>query len=79
MSESTIIAWTDHTFNPWMGCAKVSAGCAHCYAETLTKNRMGLQSLGRRRATPGYQVALEARSRLAARGERRPPWRAGPG
>lgn len=46
MSEATIIAWTDHTFNPWMGCTKVSAGCAHCYAETLTKNRMGLSLWG---------------------------------
>ena len=46
MSQETIIAWTDHTFNPWMGCEKVSAGCAHCYAETLTKNRMGLNLWG---------------------------------
>jgi protein gp37 len=33
MGEKTGIAWTDHTFNPWIGCKKVSAGCAHCYAE----------------------------------------------
>lgn len=46
MSESTVIAWTDHTFNPWMGCVKVSAGCQNCYAETLTKNRMGLSLWG---------------------------------
>ncbi len=46
MSEKTIIAWTDHTFNPWMGCVKVSDGCKNCYAETLTKNRMGLSLWG---------------------------------
>lgn len=46
MSEQTIIAWTDHTFNPWMGCEKVSAGCKNCYAATLTKNRMGLDLWG---------------------------------
>jgi protein gp37 len=46
MSEQTIIAWTDHTMNPWMGCQKVSAGCANCYALTLTKNRMGLDLWG---------------------------------
>jgi len=46
MSEQTIIAWTDHTFNAWMGCTKVSAGCANCYAEKLTKNRMGLSLWG---------------------------------
>ena len=27
------IQWTDHTFNPWRGCTKVSDGCKHCYAE----------------------------------------------
>jgi len=31
------IEWTDHTFNPWIGCTKVSAGCLHCYAETMDK------------------------------------------
>ena len=46
MSEQTIIAWTDHTFNAWMGCTKVSAGCANCYAETLTRDRMGLTLWG---------------------------------
>jgi protein gp37 len=33
MAENSSIEWTDHTFNPWRGCAKVHAGCAHCYAE----------------------------------------------
>lgn len=31
--ENSHIQWTTHTFNPWEGCSKVSAGCAHCYAE----------------------------------------------
>ena len=35
MGENTKIAWCDHTFNPWWGCSKVSAGCANCYAEKL--------------------------------------------
>lgn len=34
MRESRI-SWTDHTFNPWMGCQKVSAACDHCYAESM--------------------------------------------
>lgn len=37
MGEKTGIQWTDHTFNPWWGCAHVSPGCVHCYAETLAK------------------------------------------
>lgn len=37
MAENSSIAWTDHTFNPWQGCMKVSPGCAHCYAESLTR------------------------------------------
>lgn len=35
MSQQSPIEWTDHTFNPWWGCVKVSQGCKHCYAETL--------------------------------------------
>jgi len=35
MGQNTKIEWADHTFNPWWGCAKVSAGCANCYAETF--------------------------------------------
>src|SRR4051794_28127284 len=31
----TSIEWTDATWNPVTGCAKVSPGCAHCYAERL--------------------------------------------
>src|SRR5262245_13135370 len=34
MAENSKIEWTDHTFNPWIGCQKVSPGCDHCYAET---------------------------------------------
>jgi protein gp37 len=33
MAEKSGIEWTDATFNPWWGCAKVSPGCDHCYAE----------------------------------------------
>jgi len=33
MAENSKIEWTDHTFNPWVGCQQVSEGCANCYAE----------------------------------------------
>jgi protein gp37 len=31
--QNSNISWTDHTFNPWIGCKKVSPACDHCYAE----------------------------------------------
>ena len=45
MGVLTEIAWTDHTFNPWWGCQRVSPGCEHCYAETFSK-RVGLKVWG---------------------------------
>ena len=35
--EHSNIEWTDHTFNPWTGCTKVSPACDHCYAERWAK------------------------------------------
>ena len=37
MGADSKIEWTEHTFNPWWGCVKVSPGCQHCYAETFSK------------------------------------------
>lgn len=37
MGQTTNITWTDHTFNPWWGCQRVSPGCENCYAETMAK------------------------------------------
>ncbi|MFG6084238.1 phage Gp37/Gp68 family protein [Paracoccus litorisediminis] len=34
MAENSGINWTDNTFNPWIGCTKVSPACDFCYAET---------------------------------------------
>jgi protein gp37 len=39
MSKNSKIEWTDHTFNPWIGCTKVSPACDHCYAEVSTPAR----------------------------------------
>ena len=33
MAQTSKIEWTDSTFNPWIGCTRVSPGCLHCYAE----------------------------------------------
>ncbi|HYG91185.1 MAG TPA: DUF5131 family protein [Azospirillum sp.] len=44
MSDTTKIAWVRNsdgtpgaTFNPWIGCIRVSAGCAGCYAEKFVR------------------------------------------
>ena len=50
MGQNSNIEWTDHTFNPWIGCAKVSPGCAHCYAETLMATRYGRVEWGKGKA-----------------------------
>lgn len=47
MAKNSRIEWTDHTFNPWWGCAKVSPACKHCYAEAWAK-RVGAAVWGAR-------------------------------
>lgn len=39
MAEKTDISWATSTFNPWIGCAKVSPACDHCYAERDNSRR----------------------------------------
>lgn len=43
MSAQSSIEWTDATWNPIRGCTKVSAGCKHCYAETLAERFRGVK------------------------------------
>lgn len=52
MADVSNISWTRSTFNPWMGCQRISRACDHCYAETLVTNRMGYSGL------PGKKVSL---------------------
>lgn len=49
--QNSKIEWTDHTFNPWWGCQRVSPGCQNCYAETLA-HRYGHEVWGPARTTP---------------------------
>lgn len=37
MVANSAISWTDHTWNPWIGCTKVSPACDNCYAEAWAK------------------------------------------
>lgn len=62
MGEVTKIEWCDATFNPWIGCTKVSPACDNCYAEALMDTRYGRVRWG----------AGEDRSRTAASNWRQP-------
>lgn len=57
MTENTKIQWATHSWNPWVGCTKVSDGCDHCYAEAWAK-RAGADVWGphkaRRRTSAAY-------------------------
>lgn len=46
MGENSKIEWCDHTWNPWMGCTKVSPACDHCYAEAMIDTRYGKAKWG---------------------------------
>lgn len=48
MTTSSKIEWTEMTWNPTVGCTKISPGCKHCYAERMAER---LHAMG----TPGYE------------------------
>lgn len=48
--NETKINWTELTWNPASGCTKISAGCKHCYAESLAENKRG---------TPAFPVGFD--------------------
>jgi protein gp37 len=72
MAENSKIEWTTHTFNPWIGCQKVSPGCDHCYAETMMERRYHRVEWGphgeRKRTSAAYwrQPTKWAKSATAA-------------
>lgn len=55
MTTVSRIEWTEQTWNPTIGCTKVSAGCKHCYAETMAKR---LQGIGVRGYEHGFELSL---------------------
>lgn len=54
MSKSKI-NWTERTWNPVTGCTKYSAGCQHCYAETMAKR---LRGMGQEKYRNGFKLTL---------------------
>ncbi len=55
MADSSPIEWTGSTWNPVTGCDKVSAGCAHCYAERMARR---LHAMGVPKYRNGFKVTL---------------------
>ena len=53
MARRTNIEWTEMTWNPVTGCTKVSPGCKHCYAETMSRR---LKLMGAERYRNGFNV-----------------------
>jgi len=52
MGKNSGIEWTDHTWNPWQGCLKVSPGCKQCYMYR-DKKRYGQDPMAVVRSKPG--------------------------
>jgi protein gp37 len=59
VGENSGISWTDNTFNPWMGCVKVSPGCENCYAESFVTGRMKLPVWGPSKTTERKRTSAE--------------------
>lgn len=49
------IQWTERTWNPVTGCTKYSAGCANCYAETMTRR---LKAMGQEKYKDGFNKVV---------------------
>lgn len=52
MTTESKIEWTEMTWNPTVGCTKVSPGCKNCYAEKMAERLQAMK-------TPGYENGFE--------------------
>lgn len=75
MGANSKIEWTSHTFNPWIGCTRVSRGCVNCYAEDMMADRYGRVQWGpkgaRSRTSEGYRRQPYSWNRAAMKAGRR--------
>jgi protein gp37 len=75
LAENSGIEWTTHTFNPWIGCTKVSPACDHCYAEAYDKRysggiHWGAKAARRRTGTDNWRKPLRWNKQAALDGVR---------
>ena len=72
MAETTAISWCDHTFNPWIGCTRVSPGCDHCYAARDNERRKWVSAWGaERRRTKTWRDPIRWNRKAKSDGIRR--------
>lgn len=69
MTTTSKIEWTEQTWNPTVGCTKISPGCKNCYAEGMARR---LQAMGTSGYENGFELTLLPK-RLNAPLERRIP------
>lgn len=69
MALNSSIEWTEATWNPVTGCSKVSAGCAHCYAERFA---LRLQAAGMAKYKRGFEVTTHEDELETPKGWRKP-------
>lgn len=55
MSTLSRIEWTEQTWNPTVGCTKISPGCKNCYAETMARR---LRAIGVKGYENGFRLSL---------------------
>jgi protein gp37 len=59
VGEHSAIQWCDHTWNPWVGCTKVSPGCKFCYMYVEQERRKVDPDLVRETSTPTFNGPLK--------------------
>ena len=59
MTTTSKIEWTEQTWNPVVGCTKISAGCKFCYAETMAKRLQGVDFFVRENGSNPLEVSSE--------------------
>ena len=55
MAATSRIEWTEQTWNPTIGCTKISPGCKHCYAESMAQR---LKAMGTPEYENGFKLTL---------------------
>ncbi len=59
VASNSSIEWTEATWNPVTGCAKISPGCKHCYAERMAKR---LKAMGQPNYANGFRLTLQEKA-----------------